>query len=428
MKTNTLSLLLFGFLTYFAATLRLEAVMPPPDGGYPNLTTAEGTNALFNLTTGAGNTAVGWYALFSTGSADLNTGVGVGALALNNGDSNTATGAAALLFNTTGNSNTAVGSLALEANTGSENTAIGASALANNTTSGSNTAAGAGALLNNVGGNSNTAIGHQALFSNTTADTNTAVGESALYSNTTGTDSTALGFHALYSATGCCNTAVGLNALAVLTTGSGNTALGIGAGGNLHTGSGNINIGDDVSSTAGESNTIRIGDNLPNTPGASFCYIGGIVNQTAPFATAVYIDPNGKLGTVQSSRRYKQDIVPMDSASEVILALKPVTFHYKKELDPRGIPQFGLVAEDVEKISPDLVVRDKQGNINGVRYDQVNAMLLNEFLKEHKTVQEQGAMIARQQKQIEVLTAGLQKVNAQLELSKSAPQTVLNNQ
>jgi Chaperone of endosialidase len=129
-----------------------------------------------------------------------------------------------------------------------------------------------------------------------------------------------------------------------------------------------------------------------------------------------------------SSERFKDAIKPMDKASEAILALKPVTFHYKKELDPDGIPQFGLVAEEVEKVDPDLVARDANGKVYTVRYEAVNAMLLNEFLKEHKTVQEQGATIARLQKQIEALTAGLQKVSDQLELNKPAPQMASNNQ
>jgi hypothetical protein len=258
-------------------------------------------------------------------------------------------------------------------------------------------------------------------------DTNTAVGQGALYSATNATDNTALGFHALYAATGCCNTAAGLNALSNLSTGTGNTALGVGAGANLHTGSNNINIGDDVSGLAGESNTIRIGDNLPDTAGASACYIGGILNQTAPFATAVYIDPGGKLGTVQSSRRYKEDIKPMDKTSEAIFKLKPVTFHYKRDLDPKRVPQFGLVAEDVEKVSPDLVVRDKEGNVNSVRYDQVNAMLLNEFLKEHRTTEELKKEVAVLTAAVKEQAAQIQKVSAELELTKSAPRTVLND-
>jgi hypothetical protein len=128
-----------------------------------------------------------------------------------------------------------------------------------------------------------------------------------------------------------------------------------------------------------------------------------------------------------SSKRFKDAIKPMDKASEAILALKPVTFHYKHEIDPEGIRQFGLVAEQVEKVNPDLVVRDANGEVYSVRYDAVNAMLLNEFLKEHHQVQDLKAIVAQQQKQIGSLTAGLQKVSAQLEASKPAPQ-IVNNQ
>jgi hypothetical protein len=182
---------------------------------------------------------------------------------------------------------------------------------------------------------------------------------------------------------------------------------------------------------AGESNTIRIG-----TVGVQkTVYLRGISGATVASGVTVIVDTNGHLGTVTSSARFKEAIKPMDKASDAILALKPVTFRYKKELDPDGIPQFGLVAEQVEKVNPDLVVRDAEGKINTVRYEAVNAMLLNEFLKEHRKVQEEEATIAQlkqgfaeQQKQIETLTAGLQKVSAQLELSKPAAQIVADNQ
>src|SRR5215472_10544962 len=135
------------------------------------------------------------------------------------------------------------------------------------------------------------------------------------------------------------------------------------------------------------------------------------------------INGNGRLGTAPSSARYKDEIKPMDAASEVILALKPVTFRYKKEVDAERTPQFGLVAEQVEKVNPDLVARDPDGKVFTVRYEAVNAMLLNEFLKEHRKVEEEHRTVhdlkrtvAFQQKQIEALTAGLQKVSARLEL------------
>jgi hypothetical protein len=165
---------------------------------------------------------------------------------------------------------------------------------------------------------------------------------------------------------------------------------------------------------AGESNTIRIGDeNITGT------YISGISGQTAASGAAVFVAPNGKLGTMTSSKRFKEEIKPMDKASEAILALKPVMFRYKKEIDPAGTQQFGLVAEDVERINTDLVVRDENGKVNSVRYEQVNAMLLNEFLKARR-------QIDVQQKQIDALTAGLQRVSAQVELNRVAPQTVKN--
>jgi len=160
------------------------------------------------------------------------------------------------------------------------------------------------------------------------------------------------------------------------------------------------------------------------------CFIGNIFAVTTGIADAinVVVDSHGQLGTMSSSRRFKNEIKPIDKASEAIHALKPVTFRYKKEVDPEGVPQFGLVAEEVAKVDPDLVIRDAEGKIYTVRYDAVNAMLLNEFLKEHRKVQELEANAVRQQKQIEALTAGLQKVNAQLELSGPAPQTVVGNQ
>jgi hypothetical protein len=157
----------------------------------------------------------------------------------------------------------------------------------------------------------------------------------------------------------------------------------------------------------------------------SACFIAGITG-TAVFGDTVVVDGNGQLGTVASATRFKKDIKPMDKTSEAILALRPVRFEYKS--DSKGTPQFGLIAEEVAAVNPDLVVRDRNGEIYSVRYEAVNAMLLNEFLKEHCTVQELKAIIAQQAKQIDALTAGLEKVNARLELSQPAPQRVVNNQ
>ena len=316
----------------------------------------------------------------------------------------------ALLNNTTGNADTAIGFEALSSNTtGFFNTANGSQALQSNTTGNSNTANGTAALLNNTTGNDNTVIGAGALVSNTTGSFNTVTGVAALNSNTTGFNNTANGWHALQ-----------------ITTGSNNIAVGAEAGINLTTGNNNIDIGN--AGVAAESKTIRIG-----TRGTQRnAFIAGINGATVPTGVAVVVDANGHLGTTTSSARLKDAIKPMDKASEAILALKPVTFCYKPELDPEGIPQFGLVAEEVAKVNSDLVARDEQGKPYSVRYEAVNAMLLNEFLKEHRRVEQLKkdceSKIAEQQKQIEALTAGLQKVSAQLQLSKPEPQTVLNNQ
>jgi hypothetical protein len=273
-------------------------------------------------------------------------------------------------------------------------------------------------------GNANTTVGTQALFSNTTGQANTAIGVGALYKNATGVSNTATGMAALGSnTTGFSNTAIGARALMMNTTGNYNVALGDSAGQSLSTGDNNIHIGYNVSGVPGESNTIRIG----NTDIIA-TYIKGISGQTVVGGAAVFVDSNGKLGTMTASARFTDEIKPMDKASEAILTLKPVTFRYKQEIDPKGIRQFGLVAEEVDKLNPDLLVRDNKGEIYTIRYDAVNAMLLNEFLKEHGKVQKLETTVERQQKQIDALTAGLQKVSAQIELSKPAPQTVLTNQ
>jgi Chaperone of endosialidase len=404
-------------LAWFALSPTAQAQLSPaPDGGYPNDNTAEGTDALFSLTTGPDNTAIGFDALFS---------------------------------NTTGDSNTATGSIALATNTtGVRNTANGYAALNSNTTGERNTATGRAALTFNTTGNNNTADGHDALFSNTTAIRNAAFGSFALFSNTTGPHNTALGYFALFSnTTGNSNTAAGYDALLNNTTGIDNIALGNFAGANLTTGNQNIDIGN--VGIAAESNTVRIGTEGTQTN----AYLAGIYQTNIAKGLVVKVDSDGHLGTVGSSERFKDAIKPMDKASEAILALKPVTFHYKKELDPDGTPQFGLVAEEVEKVNPDLVVRDVDGKPYTVRYEAVNAMLLNEFLKEHHKVEEQAATIARQRKDfqasiakleatvaqqqtgMEVLNASLreqasqiQKVSDQIALSKPAPRMAVNSQ
>jgi hypothetical protein len=518
LKTTTplilLALVCFGLLP------KTQAVIPPPDGGYPGSNTAEGENALFSLTSGINNTAVGAGALHDNTTGGYNVGIGSRALASNISGSfnmavgtealrdNTANfnlaigyrvgfknttgrhltgiGATALLNNTTASFNTAIGAAALQDNnTGEENTAIGADALSKNTDGDFNMASGASALLVNTHGERNTATGNSAMFSNTTGERNTASGNAALGLNVGGDANTAVGQAAGFGIHGNENTAVGVFALGSPNTGSGNTAVGAGAGSGYNgTEHDNICIGSQTLGVAGESNTIRIGTSLPSSGinisaggllqafnigegftgggiqysqflnassisiasgfstvnGNSSCFIGGIFNQApAPGSHFVLVGPNGKLADATlSSRRFKKDIAPIDKISEGILALKPVTFHWKN--DKTNEPEFGLIAEDVAEVNLDWITRDPQGEISGVRYETIPVLLLNEFLKEHKKVEEQQASIAelkstvaQQQKGMEVLTAQLkeqaaqiQKVSAQLEASKPAPQVVNN--
>jgi hypothetical protein len=409
-------------LAWFALPQSALSVDPPPDGGYPGLNTAEGENALFSLTGGEANTAIGFEALFHDTIGTYNTATGYRALFSNtSGYHNTATGVQALTTNTSGEQNTATGSSALASNkTGFNNTGNGVAALFGNTTGNGNTANGSFALSSNTTGGNNTASGVQAL-SNNNGNSNTASGSNALYSNTSGNKNIANGTNALHSnTTGNSNVASGFNALANKTTGSFNLALGDQAGVNLKTGNDNIYIAN--AGIAGESGTLRIGNGK-----TIVAYIKGIYSKTVATGVGVIIGSDGKLGTVQSSARFKEAIKPMDTASEAILALQPVTFRYKQELDPDGIPQFGLVAEEVEKVNPELVVRGEDGKVSTVRYEAVNAMLLNEFLKEHRKVQSLEAKLSQQQTQIEALTAGLQKVSAAVELNKATPSQVADN-
>ena len=361
-----------------------------------------------SLTSGTFNTAIGFLSLSGLKKANFNTGLGAGTLLFNGADENTATGAGALLSNTTGNPNTANGAFA---------------------------------LFSNTEGTFNTATGDRVLFSNTVGSNNVGNGATALSNNTVGTDNTADGAFALVSnVTGNFNTADGTNALVHNTTGNNNIAVGFSAGDNLTTGDNNIEIG--AEGLADESNTIRIGANQRQT------FIAGIRGATTANANAlpVLIDSAGQIGTLSSSRRFKKDIKPMNETSEAILALKPVTFHYKN--DNSGTPQFGLIAEEVAQANPDLVMRDDQGEIYTVRYEAVNAMLLNEFLKQHRTAQKQGAsieqlkstvakeeaIIARQQREMGALMdelkqqgAQIQNVKAQIKVSKPVSQVALNN-
>jgi trimeric autotransporter adhesin len=579
MKTKVVSPVFVALLmlSCLGALPIIQAVTPPPDGGYAGGNTAEGQNALLSLGSGTYNTAVGFYSLSGNTGAAFNTGVGAGTLLANTGANNAAVGAGALLSDTIGGSNTAggafalfnntigtgnialgyqagffltsgdnnidignvgiagesntirigdsaihaavflagitamtpatpnqmvlvdpasgqlgsadipssgvvstspentaVGDQALVSNTGAYNTATGFQALFSNTSAENNTAVGADALSSNTGpnntavgsgalfsnegdpnnglgafnnaiganslffnvnGSTNNALGESALLSNITASANTAVGDVALANNdSTGTGdgsfNTALGAGALYSnVEGNSNNAVGVDALGSNTIGVYNNAIGFEALGNNVSGSSNVAVGDNAGlNVTSASNVICIGAEVTGANVPNSCYIGSIFGQTSSGGASVLINFDGKLGTVVSSRRFKENIKAMDKASEVLFALKPVAFRYKQEIDEARTQQFGLVAEDVEEINPDLVVRDKDGKPYSVRYEQVNAMLLNEFLKEHRTVQEMKATIAQQAQQIAALTAGLEKVSARVEVRQAAPRTVLTDE
>jgi len=366
----------------------VQAVVPPPDGCYPNFTTAEGCNALRSLTTGAANTGVGWYSLFSTTTGNANTGVGAGALALNQADNNTAVGGGALFLNTTG----------------TENTAVGANALVHNDSGSENNAFGTNALFSNVDGFFNNAHGRNALTFNTGSENN-AFGDLAMENNTSGSSNTAIGDDALR---------------------------------NNVDGNGNVAIGDEAGTGLGASvsNCIAIGapGDGPYAVLDNTCFIGSIYGQGISdpgTQVQVYVDQYNVVGVFNSSRRFKYDIKPMDKASETLHKLKPVTFKFNS--DWKGTKQYGLIAEEVAEVDPQLVVRGRDGEVMAVHYEQINNMLLNEFLKEHRKFEELQATVAQQQKGMEGLTAQLekqaaliQKVSAQFEVRKPAAKVVVN--
>jgi len=336
--------------------------------------TATGYQALFN-STGDYNTAAGRWALYANGAGNDNTALGAFALEGDGGPGdvssyNTAVGANALRFNQTGGNNTAIGVYTLQVNqTGSNNTASGYGALNTNETGNDNTATGYDALYMSTSGYNNTAAGTQALYSDTTGNRNVATGYDALYSNTTGIENTAAGASALYAST----------------TGSNNVAMGFHAGYDLTTGSNNIdigNIGAAADGVAADSGVIRIGTLTPKQLQKSV-FIAGIYN-TPVAGNAVMVDSSGQLGVVVSSERFKTGIAPMGSNSAKLNQLRPVTFKLKS--DAKGTVQYGLIAEEVAKVYPELVIRDENGGIDGVRYDELAPMLLNEIQKEHATV------------------------------------------
>lgn len=365
--TNTLTLLLVG-LGFFAFS-PVQAVVPAPDGGYPGGNTAEGTNALLSRTSGIYNTGIGIYSLLSVTDGDANTGVGAGTLL---------------------------------ANTAGENTAVGAGALFSNTTAGGNTAGGAFALFSSTG-LSNTAVGDRALLLNTTGGFNTAVGQAAMLNNTTGSS----------------NIAIGVQALGNNDTGSSNIAIGNVAGTGITTATNVICIGQ-VSGADVDSRTY-----IANISGTTVSG-GGSDSVTIDLTT-------GLLGHLSSSRRYKEKIQPMDNASETLYRLKPVTYRFKKEIDATQSLDYGLIAEDVAEVDPDLAIRDAKGQVESVRYTAINAMLLNEFLKAHRKSEEQEAEITQLMEDMETLVAHvkqqdsqIQTMSAEIEMSKAAPQVVVN--
>jgi hypothetical protein len=463
-KVIPLRLIVFA-VGSFAFCPQMQSTTDTPDPSpLPGSNTADGHDALASITTGIHNSAFGWSSLSSNGAANFNTGVGSGTLLVNTANENTAVGAAALPNNTTANNNTATGAFALFSNTtGTSNTAVGDRALQNNTTGTrhtavgfqalmnciappdfeGNTAIGARALANDTTGNFNTAVG-PALISNTTGSVNTAVGLSTLAFNTAGSSNTATGGNALFNnTTGIQNTATGVNALLSNTTGGLNTAVGLAANTHNITGNSNTAVGANtfINQTSGDgnvalgssagsgvvtaSNVIAIGH--PGADVSATTWIGNVFGVTTVSGTTlpVIVSNTGQLGTVASSERFKKDISTMEKASEAILSFRPVTFHYKT--DTQDTPQFGLIAEEVAKVNPALVLPDKEGKPYTVRYDAVNAMLLNEFLKEHRTVQEQRKEIDALRAELKEQRALIQKVSDKVEFDKPAPQTVLNS-
>ncbi len=428
-------------LVCFGLCQQVQSATDTPDPGpKPSSNTADGQAALFSLTTGLYNSAFGFDSLLSNSTSNFNTGVGAGTLLLDNGDPtagegirNTAVGAGALLDNTTGGSNTAVGTFALFSNTdGGGHTAVGTGALQNNNASGflsSNTAVGISALVTSTSGGANVAVGEGALLAVDTGSANTAIGALAGVSYTAdessnicigaGTGGTAGENNTIRIGTNLSSGGIG-----VLDSGAGANFILVGAGLNTQ--------GISIGTLIGFGNA-SIANGLSTTTGASSCNIGGIFNQTPPAGShAVTVGPNNQLADATlSSRRFKKDIAPIDKLSEGLLALRPVTFHWKT--DNTNEPEFGLVAEEVAEVNLNWITRNPQGEISGVRYETIPILLLNEFLKEHKKVEEQQANIAELKSTVGVLTAQLkeqaaqiQKVSAQVEMNKPAPKVVAN--
>jgi trimeric autotransporter adhesin len=338
--------------------------------------TAFGLDALADIRSGLGNSAFGEEAMHLTTLGSENTAVGALALIRNNGDSNTATGANALEYNTTGNENAAFGVNSLAFNTtGTSNSAVGMISMYYNTSGSYNTAAGYLALNGNTIGNYNTGAGYAALRNNTTGTKNAAVGGSALYNNSTGNFNEALGSQALFGNT----------------TGSNNIGIGLQAGYYPKTGSNNIEIG--AAGATSDTAVIRIG--TQSTQKAT--YIAGIRGVNVTGGVPVIVNANGQLGIVSSSRRYKQDIRSMGDTSDRLLRLRPVIFRYKLPDEQGQKPeQYGLIAEEVAQVMPELVVYNEKGQPETVAYQTLTPLLLNELQREH-------ALIVKMQSQIDEL-------------------------
>jgi len=390
-------------LNYVAGqTIANAAVVPlGTGGGVTVIAGVSGTDLILDTN--------GYYAPAGVGTDNTFLGLGAGNFTMT-GDINTAIGVSALYHNASGSYNTAIGSFALYENaSGSDNTAIGMDALFFNASGSSNTAIGQGALLNNASGSSNTAIGRGALLNNEPGGDNTGIGVMALAGNTSGGTNTAIGEGALeHNSAGNSNTAVGYAAL-VSSTGSNNIGIGIGAGSNQTTGSHDIYIGN--GGVNGESNTIRIGDASFQDGGT---IITGISGLTSIGGAPVYVTGGGRLGTnTSSSRRFKQDVRDVAGESDGLMMLRPVAFKYKPEIDPAGLTQYGLIAEEVAEVSPDLVTCDRAGQPEGVRYHLITPLLLNEVQKQRRTIESQ-------QTEIEGLKARLSRLEARL-LAESRP-------
>ena len=363
--------------------------------------TAMGTNALLNVSldeSGCHNTASGEDALYSDTSGSYNTATGFSSLYSNTtGSNNTASGYDSLYYNSAGDNNTASGYNSLYYNsTGNNNTAAGYNTLYFNSTGSNNTAAGMDALYSNTAGADNTAAGYEALYSNTTGTYNTASGAGALYHNLSGQQNTASGVYALHNnRSGNSNTSIGVDALYSNTSGASNIAQGYKAGYNLTTGNYNIDIGN--LGVAGESGVIRIGTSAQQVQ----TFIAGINNSTVTGA-GVVVDPvTGQLGVLASSERFKTAIVPMGSVTAKLAQLRPVSFRLKS--DAKGTRQFGLIAEEVAKVYPELVIRNASGRIDGVRYDELAPMLLNEVQQQQSKIATQSELIRTMQERLTAL-------------------------